>query len=146
MPPPATRTRASEPAPPAGRPAARASATRAAAAAKEPPDPRLTKALSKVRRNAAKLKKHDPAKDKADQAQDAAEPPEKEKYSRAQGNKVEEIKSEMESAEKKKPSVEEKPPQEKSFLQTLEEEIERVMPKTVEDTDSFMNEDAKRDL
>ncbi len=115
-------------------------------APKEPPDPRLTQALNKVRRNATKLKKHDPAKDKADDAQDAAEPPEKEKYSRAQGHKVAEIKSEMESAEKKKPSVEEKPPQEKSFLQTLEEEIERVMPKTVEDTDSFMNEDAKRDL
>ncbi|HKG13456.1 MAG TPA: DNA/RNA non-specific endonuclease [Pyrinomonadaceae bacterium] len=123
-----------------------AAETAAAAAAKEPPDPRLTKALSKVRRNAAKLKKHDPAKDKADQAQDAAEPPEKEKYSRAQGNKVEEIKSEMESAEKKKPSVEEKPPQEKSFLQTLEEEIERVMPKKIEDADDFMNEGATKNL
>jgi hypothetical protein len=114
--------------------------------AKEPPDPRLTRALAKVRRNAARLKKHDPAKDKADQAQDAAEPPEKEKYSRAQGNKVAEIKSEMESAEKKKPSVEEKPPQEKSFLQTLEEEIERVMPKKIEDADDFMNDGAAKNL
>jgi hypothetical protein len=126
--------------------AAAAVAETAAAAAKEPPDPRLTQALTKVRRNAARLKKHDPAKDKADQAQDAAEPPEKEKYSRAQGHKVAEIKSEMESAEKKKPSAEEKPPQEKSFLEMLEDEIKQVMPKTVEDTDSFMNDDAKRDL
>lgn len=175
MPPPATRTRASAPAPAAstatrasaakaatpprlaGKPAVRLSAARKkvgaaaaaaekAAAKKEPPDPRLTQALTKVRRNAARLKKHDPAKDKADDAQDAAEPPEKEKYSRAQGHKVAEIKSEMESAEKKKPSVEEKPPQEKSFLQTLEEEIERVMPKKVEDADDFMNEGATRDL
>ncbi|MFL6254577.1 MAG: hypothetical protein ACJ74T_06120, partial [Pyrinomonadaceae bacterium] len=140
-----------------GKPAVRLSAARkksgaAPAAAekadakKEPPDPRLTQALTKVRRNAARLKKHDPAKDKADDAQAAAEPPEKEKFSRAQGHKVAEIKSEMESAEKKKPSVEEKPPQEKSFLQTLEEEIERVMPKTVEDADSFMDEGATRDL
>lgn len=181
MPPPATRTRASEPAPATSRPAARPPATRAVApprlegkpavrlsvgtatrrksgaalvaaetaagaAPKEPPDPRLTQALGKVRRNAARLKKHDPAKDKADQAQDAAEPPEKERYSRAQGNKVVDIKSEMDSAEKKKPSVDEKPPQEKSFLELLEEEIERVMPKKIEDADRFMNEEDRKNL
>ena len=127
--------------------AATAEAEKAAGgAAKEPPDPRLTKALAKVRRNATKLKKHDPAKDKADQAQDAAEPPEKERYSRAQANKVVEVKSEMDSAEKKKPSVDEKPPQEKSFLELLEEEIERVMPKKIEDADDFMNEGATKNL
>jgi hypothetical protein len=178
MPPPAIRTRASEPAPATSRPAARPPAARAVApprlegkpavrlsaarkksgaataaaekavggAVKEPPDPRLTQALGKVRRNAARLKKHDPAKEKADDAQDAARPPEKEKYSRAQGHKVAEIKSEMESAEKKKPSAEEKPPQEKSFLEMLEDEIKRVMPKTVEDADDFMNEGATRDF
>jgi hypothetical protein len=116
----------------------------AGAAPKEPPDPRLTKALTKVKRNATKLKKHDPAKDKADQAQDAAEPPEKEVLSRAQANKVGEIKSEMDAA--KKPSVDEKPPQEKSFLETLEEEIERVMPKKIEDTENFMDKEDKKNL
>ncbi len=123
-----------------------AAETAAGAAPKEPPDPRLTQALGKVRRNAARLKKHDPAKDKADQAQDAAEPPEKERYSRAQSNKVVEIKSEMDSAEKKKPSVDEKPPQEKSFLELLEEEIERVMPKKIEDADHFMGEEDRKNL
>jgi hypothetical protein len=118
----------------------------ASTVAKEPPDPRLTQALVKVRRNAARLKKHDPAKSKADQAQEAAEPPEKEVASRAQANKVGEIKSEMESAEKNPPSVDERPPQEKSFLEMLEEEIDRVMPKTVEDTDSFMGEEEKQNL
>ena len=113
-------------------------------AKKEPPDPRLTKAIDKVRRNAKKLKKHDPAKEKADDAQDAAEPPEKEKFSRAQANKVGEIKSEMDSA--KAPSAEAKPPQEKSFLETLEEEIERVMPKTIEDTGNFMNKEDRESL
>lgn len=174
MPPPASRTRASTPAPATTGPVARTPATKAAAsprlegkpavrlsaarkksgsaaaekaegkAPKEPLDPRLTQALNKVRRNAAKLKKHDPAKDKADDAQDAAEPPEKERFSRAQANKVVEVKSEMDSA--KTPSVDEKPPQEKSFLEMLEEEIERVMPKTVQDTDHFMNEEDKKNL
>lgn len=113
-------------------------------APKEPPDPRLTQALNKVRRNATRLKKHDPAKSKADDAQEAAEPPEKERFSRAQANKVGEIKSEMDAA--KAPSAEEKPPQEKSFLEMLEEEIERVMPKKIEDTDHFMNEEDKKNL
>jgi hypothetical protein len=182
MPPPATRVRASEPAPATGGRAARTPATRAAApprlagkpavrlsvgaaprrksgagpaaaetaetaagpAPKQAPDPRLTQALTKVRRNAARLKKHDPAREKADDAQDAAEPPEKEKFSRAQANKVGEIKSEMDSA--KTPSVDEKPPQEKSFLETLEEEIERVMPKKIEDTENFMNKEDKKNL
>lgn len=177
MPPPASRTRASTPAPAKSGPVARTPATRTAApprlagkpavrlsvgtaarkksggaaaekaegkAPKEPPDPRLTQALDKVRRNARKLKKHDPAKSKADDAQEAAEPPEKEVLSRAQANKVGEIKSEMDSA--KKPSVDEKPPQEKSFLEMLEEEIERVMPKKIEDTDHFMNEEDKQNL
>lgn len=181
MPPPATRTRAAEPAPAtigaatrpsarraaaparlAGKPAVRLSVgtaarkksgaapapaeTAAGPAPKETPDPRLTQALTKVRRNATRLKKHDPAKKKADDAQEAAEPPEKEKYSRAQSNKVGELKSEIDSAEKNKPSVDEKPPQEKSFLEMLEEEIERAMPKKVEDVDNFMDDDAKRDL
>lgn len=119
-------------------------AAEADAAPKEPPDPRLEKAIGKVRRNASKLKKHDPAKDKAEQAQDAAEPPEKEVLSRAQANKVGEIKSEMDAA--RKPSVDEKPPQEKSFLETLEEEIERVMPKKVEDTDHFMGAEDRKNL
>ena len=116
----------------------------AGTAPKEPPDPRLTQAISKVKRNAKKLKKHDPARDKADQAQDAAEPPEKEVLSRAQANKVGEIKSEMDAA--KKPSVDEKPPQEKSFLETLEEEIERVMPKKIEDTENFMDKEDRKNL
>jgi DNA/RNA non-specific endonuclease len=102
-------------------------------APKAPPAPQLKEALGKLAQNAKKLKKHDPAADKAAEAHAAAVQPEKERMGLAQEGRVEELKR-----------AEGKPPEEKSFLEVLEEEIEKVMPKTIEDTDSFMGEEDKK--
>ncbi|HYN85215.1 MAG TPA: hypothetical protein VER32_08185, partial [Pyrinomonadaceae bacterium] len=98
-------------------------------------DPRFKKALDKVNKNAKSLKKHDPASKKAAEAAGAAVPPAKEKQAGAQAVKVEE----MEAAEGKKPES-------ASFLETLRAEIERAMPKTLGETDEFMDEDSQRKM
>ena len=125
----------------AGKPAVRLPAARAKGKGKAPApespaqaaaaaDPRLQDALDKVRLNAKRTKDHRPASEKSQEARDAAgeQFKEKSRLSRAQESQVEKIKE-----------AEGQPPEEKSFLETLEEEIEKVMPKTIKDADSFMN-------
>lgn len=106
-----------------------------AADAKQAIDPRLKKALDKNRGNAKKLKTHDPAANKADEAMDAAQPPSNAKLAEAQGDKVEE----MQAAEGKKPDP-------NSFGELLKREIEKLLPKSVEASSNYMNEDETRKL
>jgi hypothetical protein len=106
-----------------------------AADAKQEIDPRLKQALDKNRRNAKGLKKHDPAANKSAEAMDAAQPPSNAKLAEAQGDKVEE----MQAAEGKKPDP-------NSFGELLKREIEKLLPKSVEASSNYMNEDETRKL
>jgi hypothetical protein len=132
----------------AGKPAVRLSAEKpprpkgkgapgepAPAAEKPTVDPRLKAALDKNRANARNLKKHDPADKKAAEAQDAAQPPPNAKLADAQADKVEE----MEGAEGKKPDS-------NSFAELLKKEIEKLLPKSVEASSNYLNEDETRKL
>jgi hypothetical protein len=110
-------------------PATRVADTRAAA------DPRFKRAINKLDKNAANLKKHDPAEKKAAEAQAAAQSPPKERLAGAQAVKVEE----MNAAETKKPET-------ASFLETLREEIKKAMPKNLGETDEFMDDEQKREM
>jgi hypothetical protein len=98
-------------------------------------DPRFTKAIEKVEKNAARLRKHDPAAKKAAEAQAAAQSPPKERVAGAQAVKVEQ----MQAAETPKP----KPA---SFLELLRAEIEKAMPKTLGETGDFLDDDKKREM
>lgn len=106
-----------------------------AAEPKQAVDPRLKKALDKNKSNAKKLKKHDPAADKAEEAQDAARAPSNAKLAEAQSDKVEE----MQGAEGKKPDP-------NSFAELLKREIEKVLPKSVEASDKYLNDEETRKL
>jgi len=98
-------------------------------------DPRLKAALDKNKRNAKTLEKHPEAAAKAAEAQDAAQPPPNAKLADAQADKV----GEMQEAEGKKPdSV--------SFAELLKREIEKALPKNVESSDNYLNEDETRKL
>ena len=137
---------------PAGRPAVRLTAQPAAVqaggGAPAPParatrvedpraanDPRFTKAIEKLDKNAARLRKHDPAAKKSAEAQAAAQSPPKERIAGAQAVKVEQ----MQAAETPKP----KPA---TFLELLRAEIEKAMPKKLGDTDDFLDDDKKREM
>jgi hypothetical protein len=113
-------------------PAARATRVEDPRAAK---DPRFTKAIERLDKNAARLRKHDPASKKAAEAQAAAQSPPKERVAGAQAVKVEQ----MRAAETPKP----KPA---SFLELLRAEIEKAMPKTLGETDDFLDDDKKREM
>src|SRR4051812_36112545 len=82
---------------PAGRPAVRLTAPPARATRVEDPraakDPRFTKAIEKLDKNAARLRKHDPAAKKAAEAQAAAQSPPKERIAGAQAVKVEQMRA-----------------------------------------------------
>ena len=106
-----------------------------AAEPKQALDPRLKKALDKNKRNAKGLQKHDPAADKAAEAQDAALAPPNAKLAEAQGDKV----GEMHEAEGKKPDT-------STFAELLKKEIEKALPKSVESSEKYMNEEETRKL
>jgi hypothetical protein len=106
-----------------------------AADAKPTIDPRLKAALDKNRRNAKGLKTHDPAAKKAGEAQDAATPPPNAKLADAQADQV----GEMQEAEGKKPDS-------NSFAELMKKEIEKVLPKSVEASSNYLNEDQTRNL
>lgn len=98
-------------------------------------DPRFKRVVDKLNRNAAALRKHPPAAQKAAEAQAASRPQPKERLAKAQEQKVDEL----HAAEGRKPEAE-------SFLTLLRAEIDKAMPKTLGDTDDFMDEDQRRDL
>ena len=90
-------------------------------------DPRFKKVKDKVGQKATELKKHPPAKLKAAQAAKAAKGPPNEKAAGAKSKQVDTLKD----------TKAETPPAD-SFLTVLRAEIEKVMPKNVDESDKFM--------
>ena len=90
-------------------------------------DPRYRGVVQQLQGKAAQVKKHPAAKQKASEAAAAAKGPPNEKKAGAQANQVEKI---QEAPTRK--------PEPQSFLQLLRAEIEKVMPKTLGDTEKFM--------
>ena len=90
-------------------------------------DPRFKSVKEKVVQKAAQLKVHPPAKQKAAQAAKAAKGPPNEKASGAKAKQVDTLKD----------TKAETPPAD-SFLTVLRAEIEKVMPKNVDESDKFM--------
>jgi hypothetical protein len=98
-------------------------------------DPRFQKVMDKLQKSAARIKQHPSPQRKAAEAQAAAQPPAKEKLVGAQANQVDT----MQSAKGKKPDAD-------SFLTMLRAEIAKIMPKTLGDTENFMEGDQKGQL
>ncbi|RKH29718.1 hypothetical protein D7X12_39495, partial [Corallococcus sicarius] len=90
-------------------------------------DPRFRKVIEKLEKSAQKTKKHPPASKKAAEAQAAAVSPPNERNAGAKANQVEAMKSA--EAPKAEPN---------GFLALLRAEIEKVMPKNLDDADKFM--------
>jgi hypothetical protein len=91
-------------------------------------DPRFKSVKEKVGQKAAELKKHPAAKQKASEAAKAAKGPPNEKAAGAKSKQVDILKDTKAEA----------PPAD-SFLTTLRAEIEKVMPKNVDESDKFMD-------
>lgn len=91
-------------------------------------DPRFQKVKEKVGQKAVQLKKHPPAKQKANEAAKAAKGPPNEKSAGAKSNQVDTLKD----------TKAQTPPAD-SFLTVLRAEIDKVMPSTVEDAGNFMD-------
>lgn len=98
-------------------------------------DPRFQKVMDKLQKSAARTKQHPSPQRKAAEAQAAAQPPAKEKLAGAQANQVDT----MHSAKGKKLETD-------NFLTLLRAEIARIMPKTLGDTENFMEGDQKGQL
>jgi hypothetical protein len=90
-------------------------------------DPRFAKVVEDLKRKAAKVKQHPTPKQKAAEAAAAAKGPPNEKAAGAKGKQVDKIKE----AKTKKPEP-------ASFLSLLRAEIQKAMPKTLDDTSKFM--------
>ena len=98
-------------------------------------DPRFQKVRADVGQKAQQLKKHAPAKQKANEAAKAAKGPPNEKSAGAKAVQVDELKG----------AKAETPPAD-SFLTVLRAEIEKVMPATVEDAGNFMEGGAESQM
>ena len=98
-------------------------------------DPAFQMVVGKSKKQATSQKKHKPAKDEADAAQNAAEPPANEVDSKAQGNQVDT----MESAET--PGFDAV-----AFKAKLMERIEAMAPKTAKEADDFKDSGKVNDL
>lgn len=90
-------------------------------------DPRFAKVVEDLKRKASKVKQHPTPAKKAAEAAAAAKGPPNEKAAGAKGKQVDKIKE----AKTKKPEP-------ASFLSLLRAEIEKAMPKTLDDTQKFM--------
>lgn len=90
-------------------------------------DPRFKSVKNKISQNAQKIKKHPTAKQKAAEAAKAAKGPPNEKAAGAKANQVDVMKAAEPEAVKTD-----------SFLTILQAEIQKVMPKTMGDTENFM--------
>ncbi|WP_438035789.1 phage tail protein [Sorangium sp. So ce204] len=105
-------------------PAVRSPRVRVAKAAK---DPRFLKVMAQLQASAKKVGQRPPAARKAAEAQAAAKAPANEKVAGARANQVDEIKD----AKAEKPTT-------GGFLAVLRAEIDKVMPKNLDDADKFM--------
>jgi phage-related protein len=103
--------------------------------AKAAKDPRFTKVIDNLQKNAARMRHHPPAARKAADAQAAAAAPANEKMAGAKAVQV----GVMDKTETGKP----KPA---TFLDLLRAEIEKVIPKKTEGVKDFMKGDDKRQL
>ena len=129
----ATGARVASPAPPVPRSSDVASPGRALKpAGPAARDPRFLRVVAQVQRNAVALKKHPPAARKAAEAQAAAVPPSNERTAGAMADQVDA----MTDAKTESPKTD-------GFLALLRAEIEKVMPKTLDDTQHFMEGGAK---
>ena len=90
-------------------------------------DPRFARVMQQLGQKAAKVKQHPAPAKKAEEAAKAAKGPPNEKAAGAKGKQVDKIKD----AKTKKPEP-------ASFLSLLRAEIEKAMPKTLDDTTKFM--------
>ncbi|MCP3137350.1 phage tail protein [Pyxidicoccus xibeiensis] len=90
-------------------------------------DPRFRKVIEQLEKGAKKTKQHPPAGQKAAEAQAAAVSPPTERLAGAKANQVDAMKS----AETPKADP-------NGFLTLLRAEIEKVMPKNLDDADKFM--------
>lgn len=96
-------------------------------AAKATKDPRFLKVLAQLQQSAKKVGQRPPPAKLAAEAQAAAKAPPNEKEAGARANQVDEMKDAK--AEK---------PQKGGFLAVLRAEIDKVMPKNLDDADKFM--------
>lgn len=120
--------------PAAARAPARApAAARGGAAATQ--DPRFKKLIADLKKGAARTKQHPPAAKKAAEAQAAAKGPANEKLASAKAKQVDK----MGEAEGKKP-------EKSGFLALLRAEIEKVMPRNLEDATKFMKGGEKEQI
>jgi hypothetical protein len=90
-------------------------------------DPRFVKVMGDLRQKSLKVRQHPAPSKKASEAQAAAKGPANEKRAGAQEKQTDKIKD----AKTKKPD-------ENSFLALLRAEIQKAMPKTLADTETFM--------
>jgi len=90
-------------------------------------DPRYARVKAKLEAQAKAIKKHPPASKKASEPAKAAKAPADEKAAGAKANQVDKI--------EEAPTP---PPKPATFLETLQAEIAKVMPKTLGDTEKFM--------
>ncbi len=95
--------------------------------AKAARDKRFLKVMAQLQQSARKVGQRPSAKRKADEAQSAAKAPPNEKVAGARANQVDDMKDAK--ADK---------PQKSGFLAILRAEIDKVMPKTLDDADKFM--------
>lgn len=98
-------------------------------------DPRFQKLLAQIKTGASKAKQHPPPAKKAAEAQAAAKGPPNEKLAGAKAKQVDKMKE----AEGKKPEA-------SGFVAMLRAEIEKVMPKNLEDATKFMQGDEKEQI
>ncbi|AKJ02884.1 hypothetical protein ATI61_11373 [Archangium gephyra] len=90
-------------------------------------DPRFRKVIEQLEKGADKTKRHPPASAKAAEAQAAAVPPANARLAGAQANQVDAMK------EAETPKAEPD-----SFLALLREEIDKIMPRSLDDADKFL--------
>jgi hypothetical protein len=98
-------------------------------------DPRFNKVMENLKRGAARTKHHAPASRKAAEASAAAKGPPNERAATGKSNQVDKIQG--------APS---KDPQPSSFLEVLQAEIAKAMPKTLADTEKFMKGGSSEEL
>ena len=90
-------------------------------------DPRYRRVMENLKRGAARVKAHPPAAKKASEASAAAKGPANERLAAGKAKQVDKI----QEAPTKKPEA-------TSFLEVLQAEIAKAMPKTLADTEKFM--------
>jgi len=98
-------------------------------------DPRFRKVIDELQKGAARARQHVPASHRAAEAQAASISPANEKLAAAKAGQVEVVKG----AEAKKPDP-------NSFLTLLRAEIEKVMPKNLDQSDKFMKGGEKEQI